>query len=353
MKSIHYIFLFLVLCSSSCNKKNNEYPKINSKSQFRNINLDSNSGNNYLVNDSILFNDKVKLYNAIDTNHIALQVNIFDEISNQKRELILLIGKYISGKFISFEDKWCESLDDLRNTESFEILKKNRDFISYQKCCEINKYHIRGVTYESFSCATPAVGIASVLEKKKDYFNSPNYQGYQGSTNNKPVKNTFEYFIALSKPVKQNNYKNFNLIDLDNISKVKIKEKSMSAFTDSVGIKQINDSDLQISSHYLSNKNDTILISVFHKDNDSLCISSIQVFSKQKNIFTKLLEVNNINEIDSWGSGYSFFDIIDIDGDGTNELIFELSGYESTAFEIYKYINNRFENVLNVVPWGC
>jgi hypothetical protein len=59
------------------------------------------------------------------------------------------------------------------------------------------------------------------------------------------------------------------------------------------------------------------------------------------------------NDLDSWGAGYSLLDILDVDGDGINEIIFEIAGYETTELAIYKLIDGKFEQVLIAFLWGC
>ena len=50
---------------------------------------------------------------------------------------------------------------------------------------------------------------------------------------------------------------------------------------------------------------------------------------------------------------YDLLGAIDINGDGTDELIVESTGHESTSFEIYKYQNNQLNRVFNGAGYGC
>lgn len=50
---------------------------------------------------------------------------------------------------------------------------------------------------------------------------------------------------------------------------------------------------------------------------------------------------------------YDLLEIIDINGDGVNEVIVKRTGYESTSFEIYEYKNNQLNQVFKGAGYGC
>jgi hypothetical protein len=58
-------------------------------------------------------------------------------------------------------------------------------------------------------------------------------------------------------------------------------------------------------------------------------------------------------EYGSWGTGLTFLEAMDINGDGMPELIFEYDGYESTDFIIYEYKEGKLNEVFYGGGWGC
>lgn len=55
----------------------------------------------------------------------------------------------------------------------------------------------------------------------------------------------------------------------------------------------------------------------------------------------------------SWGRGYHFLDAIDMEGDGSPELVFQVDGYETTGFQVFKFKDGRCVKVLDLMAWGC
>ena len=67
---------------------------------------------------------------------------------------------------------------------------------------------------------------------------------------------------------------------------------------------------------------------------------------------TLLNREKNINHGESYYN-YDLTAIIDIDGDGINELIISEYGYESSFFTIYKNIENTWEKIHFGGGGGC
>jgi hypothetical protein len=50
---------------------------------------------------------------------------------------------------------------------------------------------------------------------------------------------------------------------------------------------------------------------------------------------------------------YRLLGTIDINGDGTDEVIVERAEYEGTSFEIYEYKNGQLNRILIGEGYGC
>ena len=312
--------------------------------------------NDSIVNDSILFSNIEEIKKTQDTTYISLIFKLYDAVKKHTETDLLIIGKCGNNQYTSFENVEIESLKALKNSNTFEILKRNRNFSAFKNGRKIADYDIIGATSELFSCSSLSVGIANNLKftLRKRKLNSTH--GYKGKSNGKKVDITFKNYIALNNVSTNPKSYHSNVLKFElNVNQLEaIKTIISKGYIDSMGIKKIENKDLKITARRIANMRDTCLIIRYHHDTDSLCLSAIHVIRVQNNMMTTdILKLSNTNALDAWGSGYSLFDVLDIDRDGANELIFEVGYYESTGFEIYKLINNQFKKVLSVVPWGC
>jgi len=358
--NIVLLFTFLMVCVVgfiSCNKGDHKSSQRHSENENNKQDTLSEKTilNDSIVNDSILFSNTGQLKKSEDTTYISLIFKLYDSVKKHSETDLLIIGKYSNQQYTPFDDVEIESLKNLKNSGSFDLLKRNRTFSAFKNGKKIADYTIIGVTSEFFSCSSLAVGIANKnkasIHKRKSNFN----QGYKGYSNGKKVDISFKNYIALNNVSTNSKSYRTNILKfkLNTNQLEEIKAIISKGYIDSMGIKKIENKDLKIMARRITNRRDTCLIVRFHHDTDSLCLSSIHVIWYKNNTMTDILKLNNTNAIDAWGAGYSLFDVLDIDGDGNNELIFEVGYYESTGFEIYKLINNQFKQVLSVVPWGC
>ncbi|MDD4968640.1 MAG: hypothetical protein PHT07_04340 [Paludibacter sp.] len=350
-KIIFAVVIFSPVLLVSCHKDVTKSLKhnLNNKKNVAKILNDS------VVNDLILFSNVDDLENKDDTTYISLLVEMYDAVHNIHSSKLVIIGNFIDNKYTAFEDIECESLKDLKKSRSYDIFKRNRNFAIFQNGQHIADYNIIGATFESFSCSTLATGIANKKTDGAHFQKSNSVLGYSGFSNKKKIEVTFKNYIALSNFPNKATHKQADILKFKPDSKQLDTLRAMISrgYLDSLGLKTVKNKDFKISVRAISSRKDTCLIVNYHHDTDSFCISSIHVIRKMNNKFTDILTLNNKNEIDAWGAGYELFDVMDIDGDGNNELIFEVGYYESTGFEIYKLENDQFKQVLSVIPWGC
>ena len=67
----------------------------------------------------------------------------------------------------------------------------------------------------------------------------------------------------------------------------------------------------------------------------------------------RIADLTSLQGQASWGTGYDLVGIADITGDGTEEVVIRSSGYESEAFEIYEYRENKLIRVFQGAGFGC
>jgi hypothetical protein len=360
--NIVLFFTFLIVCAVgflSCNKGDHKSSQQHSEDENGNNKPDTTIEktilNDSIVNDSILFSNTGQIKKNEDTTYISLIFKLYDSVKKHSETDLLIIGKCTNQQYTPFEDVDIESLKNLKNSNSFDLLKRNRNFSAFKNGKKIADYAIIGATYELFSCSSLAVGIANNIKASTHKRKNNSNHGYKGYSNHKKVDITFKNYIALNNVSTDSKSYHSNLLKFKlNANQLEdIKAIISKGYIDSMGIKKIVTKDLKITARRITNRRDTCLIVRYHHDTDSLCLSSIHIIRFKNKILTDILKLNNTNAIDAWGAGYSLFDVLDIDGDGINEIIFEVGYYESTGFEIYKLINNQFKQVLSVVPWGC
>jgi hypothetical protein len=87
---------------------------------------------------------------------------------------------------------------------------------------------------------------------------------------------------------------------------------------------------------------------------DSLkAISNLYFLDLSNNSVLLIDLISDELEIDSWGSGYEFFDYRDIDGDTTPELFIYNHGYEWTTILVYKKSGGKYVKKLENMIFGC
>jgi hypothetical protein len=115
-----------------------------------------------------------------------------------------------------------------------------------------------------------------------------------------------------------------------------------------------------LNSHYANIDFDIIRLKDSH---DMLCfayaadslkaISNLYFLDMSNNSVRLINVIEDELEIDSWGSGYEFFDYMDIDGDTIPELFIYNHGYEWTTILVYKKLGGKYVKKLENMIFGC
>ena len=116
----------------------------------------------------------------------------------------------------------------------------------------------------------------------------------------------------------------------------------------------------QLNAHYANIDFDIIRLKDSH---DILCFASAADSLKAiSNLYFLDISNNSVRlidviadelEIDSWGSGYEFFDYKDIDADTIPELFIYNHGYEWTTILVYKKLGGKYVKKLENMIFGC
>lgn len=296
-----------------------------------------------IVNNHIKVTPSVPGYK--DTTYIGLFLDIKDHVTNSSRKGILLIGKCKNGKYWPIDDGICENSLDLSKTQSQKILINQNEFAVYKYGSLLTKVRTNKLQTENFACSLLPIG--SVESTSFTLIDSND--GYKGKSGNKKIDFSFDFLLALSKTVTQRT--SYSPIALSATITQKAYKNAQNHLLDSLKLRNMSAKTIELKG--LTNGKDTLLSLRYHFDTKNNCVSSTQIYLYRKSKLQKQLELNSVNEVGSWGSGYELLDVIDIDGDGAKEIVFKVGYYESTGFEIYKLKNGVYQSVMDLIAWGC
>lgn len=320
----------------------------------------------YPVKDTVILPDQ-KTTSQTDTIYLALFMKFLDQESKQEESGMLVLGKYFDGNYIPLEDEYNYAdrplnVEEIKKSETYRILLENRKFHIYKYGGKLASVDMKGVTYDSFACTQLLTGIP----KQNPVLNKSLYshiQGYTQFRQGEEIDQSFTYFLALNKNIEGSNVLNRlpykpskqKMEMIESAIKKSLNHTLMERESDQESVDlnfSMDTTNTQYYSNVITPSKKAYLITSFHQDTDS-CLSSTIVFEQNGDELNPVLELSEINSLYSWGSGYSLLDVLDIDGDGVNELIFEIAGYETTGLEIYKLVNGKFELAMTVFLWGC
>jgi len=294
-----------------------------------------------------------------DTIYLAMFFKFLNSESWQEESAMVIIGKYSNGVYISMKDYSHDdiTLSDIEESETYRILSDNRKFYVYKHGCNLTSVDIQGVSYYDDGCNLLFIGIP----KNNPVFNKSLYSQIQGYLQYEGEQDhSFSCFLAINKNLSESNVLN-RLPYKPTEQHLKIIESSFLPELSRVVYVSENEpvnlnfyadtNNIQFYSCVITTSKKPYLITTINYD-ANWPISSIIVFEQNGKELNPVFELNDTS-VDEFGEHYDLFDVLDIDGDGINEIIIERSGYENTDIDIYKLINGKFELIMTVPLWGC
>lgn len=289
---------------------------------------------------------------------IALLIIRNDNIRKSISKEILLIGQHSKGKY---EDvSWWDNSEKKMISQRKALLSKYKSFTVYDRGEIFDSVQIDKTELQDFDCEELSVGIGDSNSgpSKKLIESLSDAPVFYGSKSGRKISYQIKTFIAINSDspaaITQRNSspKPFKLSEeqfkqLKSFAKKYLVQKNAEIKEDEVKIETFLSYDFN---------NDGIIehILVAKVENDKTKESSVFVVKFSGNDIVPLLNESLSNEPSSWGNGYSFLDVIDIDGDAIPEIIFEVKGYESTGYEIYHFNKDGyFEKTYSTVTYGC
>jgi len=293
-----------------------------------------------------------------DTTYLALLFKDTSSGSLQEKWSMVFIGKYADGNTISLRSfsPGDITLSDIEEPETYRILSDNRKFYVYKHGGNLSSVDIQGVSHYDDGCNTFFIGTP----KNNPVFDQSLYSQIQGFLQYEDEHDQSFSFLALNKNLAKSNVLN-RLPYKPTEQHLKIIESSIPPEVNRIAYVGENETkdlifyanldNIKFYNCVITTPEKPYLITTV-KYGDNWPISSIFIFEQDGEeldlVFT--LEDNSWDEL---GEHFELFDVLDIDGDGINEIIIENIGYENVAIEIYKLIKGHFIRIMIVPLWGC
>jgi len=288
---------------------------------------------------------------------IALSILREDLIKNLVKEEILLIGKYSDGKYkvVSY---WGGNVKGMVSSRKV-LLNAHEKFTVFSKGTAIKEVTIKEICTTGFDCEELTVGCGEskpLVNNLKDFQSNLTTESLGGSKG-KPFWYKTTYYIALNSDSSAIDTQQYST-PLNNLIPEEHK-KSIYEYAKNKLLQKnelIKSQDINIPTLLTYNLNRDKLkdyIVVAKAENDKTKESGIFVVNVIDDKVVPILAKDLTNRPSSWGNGYKLADVLDIDGDRKPEIIFQVRGYESTGYEIYKWKDNQFIQVFDDVTYGC
>ena len=294
-----------------------------------------------------------------DTIYLAMFFKNWDTKSLQEESSMVIIGKFFNGIYIPMKETSLHdiTISDIEESETYRILSDNRKFYVYKYGGNLTSVDILGVSYYDDGCNLLFKGTP----KKNPVFNQSLYSQIQSYSQYEGEQDQFiSHFLALNKNLAESNVLN-RLPYIPTEQHLKIIESSIIPELSLVVYESENEpvnlnfsedtNNIQFYYCVITASEKPYLITTIKYD-ANWPISSIIVFEQNGKELNPVLELYDTS-VNEFSDHYDLFDVLDIDGDGINEIIIERSGYENTDIDIYKLINGKFELIMTLPLWGC
>lgn len=291
------------------------------------------------------------------TTLIALLVLKEDLLRNKKYEEILLISKYSQGKY-DVVSRW-DDIKKLEISERRDLLRDHNKYIVYQNGEPIKEAVVNKICLVGYECSAIDIGCVkttSSLTTIKNKMRGRLEKEYSGFDSGINFKEKTSAFIALNSDSPTTKKQKTSLM-IKNVSQSVVAR--ISEYTKNKILKNqpsINPKDVKITqvlAYNLTGDKSVQYVVEAKAENEKTKVSGIYIVQSVGNSIKEIFSTTMSNDPESWGNGYSFLDVFDIDGDGIPELIFEVRGWESTGYQIYQLEKGSYKKVFDDVISGC
>lgn len=231
--------------------------------------------------------------------------------------------------------------------EQRSLLNRFSDFSVYQDSKRIGEMKIKGLEWGMFQCLHGVIGLGDFkLDVEPDF--SRGTSARASYADGREFSYSLTWYPALAKPFRA---------DFKRTAIVPAIEKTL------IALAQQEFSKNGISAPSDLRATDARL---FDLDVDGIPEVITRFEIPQKDGFAYLLMVTRLGHVPltllslfgkeaegSWGRGYTFIDVMDVNDDGVAEVLIRFAGWEVVEFLIYELRNNSLQQVFRGAQYGC
>jgi hypothetical protein len=281
-----------------------------------------------------------------DENLIALLFLRKDNIQRTLRAEIFPIARYLNGKY---EDASVMTFESQRTAdmEQRSFLNRFRDFSVYQDSKRVGAMKVKGLEWGMFQCLHGVVGLGDFkLDIEPDF--SRGTSARASYADGREFSYSLTWYSALAKSFRAN-FKETAIAP--GIEKALIALARQEFSKDGISAP----SDLRPTETKL-----------FDLDVDGIPEAIARFEIPQKDGLAYLLMVTRLGHVPltllslfgkeaegSWGRGYTFIDVVDVNDDGVAEVLIRFAGWEVVEFLIYELRNKSLQQVFRGAQYGC
>ena len=282
---------------------------------------------------------------------LALCITRHDRIHESLKNEILVLGELRSGVYRPIADDEPVTLEDSNSSQRVQLMKRGKEFDVFNRGACIGSMHLTSISLDDFDCSPLFVGTGSPTVPVDT---SRISHSISGSGEAGDFDYSLTYRLALSslpgEPVPTGS-RRATPGRVDSNTAREFAVRALAGSTKKTERGEVHLKSVDLCQTAAGGEGAIVFAAVrkIGKEAHSLC-GAISVYG---NRIDTLLIIRDVEEGSSWGAGYSFLDALDLDNDGIPELIFSVGYYESTGFEVYKFIRGRYRKVMETIPWGC
>jgi hypothetical protein len=307
-------------------------------------------------------------------NLVALFLVKKDNLRNQFRGEIYPIALSLNGSYVDVSnDVTREVRENFQENRLLEVMRQHsflsavKNFVIINQGQKLGDFKVNNLALSQFACSSMITGqgdFASETSLPQLYTVLPAKQsgGFKGSIGNKQFDESWRWTIATSRyrddqptarkqtPEAEIRYQQ----DLITSAKTLMAQSPEVQKQSVIGPEVLEQSSVQDLNHDGSPEVFGIVRKGDPKNsgrNNAIAYTNLWLdySNGQPRVLSSELQMNTL----SAKPPYTLVDILDINGDGVDEVIVQNNGYESVSFSILEYNNNQLQPVFSGAGYGC
>lgn len=290
---------------------------------------------------------------------LALCVNRFDNIAKTEHREILVLARLEAKGLIAVEDP-PGPVVTLEGSNRAVLLRANPSFTVFQRGRALDTVKLESIGRSSFDCEELVVGAApaKALSVQEPAPPSPSQSRSSMGPGKSDVAYTIVHRLALNarSPSATRQAAAVPLAgeptsEMEGLLRVWVEQILVAQGGETGGAPIVMAPPVVYKAPVDGGKVYAISANKLRANGETDSMAAVAAFVQ--GAIVPLMKETTTESDSSWGHGYHFLDAIDIEGDGSPELVFQVDGYETTGFQVFTFRQGRCEKVLDLMAWGC